>query len=29
MIFAVCTTCHVGFLTLLFDAEETLKEDPK
>ena len=29
MIFGVCTTRHVGFLTLLFDVEGTSKEDPK
>ena len=29
MIFRLCTTRHVGFLTLLFDVDGTLKEDPK
>ena len=25
----MCTTCHLGFPTLLFDVEGTSKEDPK
>ena len=29
MIFGMCTTRHVGFLTLLFDVEGTSKEDLK